>query len=77
VFVLWQAVLGGLSGYPEPWLPVHDRASWWLIALTAFSQALLLPILWRLTGGDRRWPRSRPRRLSPIRDRATGIAARG
>ncbi len=60
VFVLWQALLGGLSGYPEPWLPVHDRASWWLIALTAFSQALLLPILWRLTGGDRRWPRSRP-----------------
>lgn len=59
VFVLWQAVLGGLSGYPEPWLPVHDRASWWLVGLTAFSEALLLPILWRLNGGDRRWPRSR------------------
>ena len=60
VFVLWQAVLGGLSGYPEPWLPVQDHASWWLVALTAFSEALLLPILWRLSGGDRRWPRSRP-----------------
>lgn len=60
VFVLWQAVLGGLSGYPEPWLPVHEHASWWLVALSACSEALLLPILWRLNGGDRRWPRSRP-----------------
>ena len=60
VFVLWQAVLGGLSGYPEPWLPVHEHASWWLVALSAFTEALLLPILWRLNGGDRRWPRSRP-----------------
>ncbi|WP_228886674.1 sensor domain-containing diguanylate cyclase [Stenotrophomonas rhizophila] len=59
VFVLWQAVLGGLSGYPEPWLPVDDRASWWLVALTAFTEALLLPILWRLNGGDRLWPGSR------------------
>lgn len=59
IFVLWQAVLGGLSGYPEPWLPVHDRASWWLVALTAFTEALLLPILWRLNGGDRLWPQSR------------------
>ncbi len=59
VFVLWQAVLGGLSGYPEPWLPVHDRASWWLVALSAFALAMLLPILWRLNGGDRLWPGSR------------------
>jgi diguanylate cyclase (GGDEF)-like protein len=59
VFVLWQAVLGGLSGYPEPWLPVHDRAAWWLMALSAFALATLLPILWRLNGGDRLWPGSR------------------
>jgi len=58
--LLWQAVLGGLSGYPEPWLPVYGRASWWLLALSAFTQALLLPVLWRLNGGDRRWPRARP-----------------
>jgi len=58
VFVLWQAVLGGLSGYPEPWLPVHARASWWLVALSAFALALLLPILWRLNGGARLWPGS-------------------
>lgn len=60
LFVLWQAVLGGLSGYPEPWLPVHNRASWWLVSLSAFTEAVLLPVLWRLCGGDRRWPRSRP-----------------
>ncbi len=59
VFVLWQAVLGGLSGYPEPWLPVHDRASWWLVGLTAMVLALLLPVLWRLNGGARLWPGSR------------------
>ncbi|MCF7752533.1 GGDEF domain-containing protein [Bacillus subtilis subsp. subtilis] len=59
LFVLWQAVLGGLSGYPEPWLPVGDHCSWWLVALTAFTEAMLLPVLWRLNGGDRRWPGSR------------------
>lgn len=60
LLVLWQAVLGGLSGYPEPWLPVENRASWWLVSLSAFTEAVLLPVLWRLCGGDRRWPRSRP-----------------
>lgn len=60
LLVLWQAVLGGLSGYPEPWLPVENRASWWLVSLSAFTEAVLLPVLWRLSGGDRRWPRSRP-----------------
>lgn len=60
LLVLWQAVLGGLSGYPEPWLPVENRASWWLVSLSALTEAVLLPVLWRLCGGDRRWPRSRP-----------------
>ena len=46
VLVLWQAVLGGLSGYPEPWLPVGERSAWWLLSLTAASQALVLPALW-------------------------------
>ncbi|AWH20858.1 diguanylate cyclase [Stenotrophomonas sp. ZAC14D2_NAIMI4_6] len=59
ILVLWQAVLGGLSGYPEPWLPVGERAAWWLIALTAATQAMALPALWRLNGGDRQLPRSR------------------
>ncbi|WP_459002188.1 sensor domain-containing diguanylate cyclase [Stenotrophomonas sp. PSU_St103] len=60
VVVVWQAVLGGLSGYPEPWLPVGERGAWWLLALTAATQALVLPALWRLNGGDRLLPRSRP-----------------
>lgn len=59
VLVLWQAVLGGLSGYPEPWLRVGERGAWWLLALTAATQALVLPALWRLNGGDRLLPRSR------------------
>ncbi len=59
VFVLWQAVLGGLSGYPEPWLPVYESASWWLVGLSAIALGILLPVLWRLNGGDRLWPRSR------------------
>ncbi len=53
VLVLWQAILGGLSGYPEPWLPVGERGAWWLLSLTAATQALVLPALWRLNGGDR------------------------
>lgn len=60
VVVVWQAILGGLSGYPEPWLPVGECGAWWLLALTAATQALVLPALWRLNGGDRLLPRSRP-----------------
>ncbi|PZS71341.1 sensor domain-containing diguanylate cyclase [Stenotrophomonas maltophilia] len=63
VLVLWQAVLGGLSGYPEPWLPVGEHGAKWLLSLTAASQALVLPALWRLNGGDRVLPRSRPAQL--------------
>lgn len=59
VLVLWQAILGGLSGYPEPWLPVGEHGARWLLSLTAASQALVLPALWRLNGGDRVLPRSR------------------
>ncbi|HEL4240002.1 TPA: diguanylate cyclase [Stenotrophomonas maltophilia] len=63
VMVLWQAILGGLSGYPEPWLPVGEHGARWLLSLTAASQALVLPALWRLNGGDRVLPRSRPAQL--------------
>ncbi|PZS90631.1 sensor domain-containing diguanylate cyclase [Stenotrophomonas maltophilia] len=63
VLVLWQAILGGLSGYPEPWLPVGKHGARWLLSLTAASQALVLPALWRLNGGDRVLPRSRPAQL--------------
>lgn len=63
VMVLWQAILGGLSGYPEPWLPVGEHGARWLLSLTAASQALVLPALWRLNGGDRVLPRSRSAQL--------------
>ncbi|WP_295570657.1 GGDEF domain-containing protein [Stenotrophomonas maltophilia] len=66
VLVLWQAILGGLSGYPEPWLPVGEHGAWWLLSLTAASQALVLPALWRLNGGDRVLPRSRPVQLAVL-----------
>ncbi len=66
VMVLWQAILGGLSGYPEPWLPVGEHGAWWLLALTAATQALVLPALWRLNGGDRVLPRSRPAQLAVL-----------
>ena len=66
VMVLWQAILGGLSGYPEPWLTVGEHGAWWLLALTAATQALVLPALWRLNGGDRVLPRSRPAQLAVL-----------
>ncbi|HIE5058082.1 TPA: sensor domain-containing diguanylate cyclase, partial [Stenotrophomonas maltophilia] len=66
VMVLWQAILGGLSGYPEPGLPVGEHGAWWLLALTAATQALVLPALWRLNGGDRVLPRSRPAQLAVL-----------
>ncbi len=66
VLVLWQAILGGLSGYPEPWLPVGEHGAKWLLSLTAASQALVLPALWRLNGGDRVLPRSRPVQLAVL-----------
>lgn len=56
VFVLWQALLGGLSGYPEPWLPVAWSGGGRLLFMTACVEALLLPLLWRLCGGDRVLP---------------------
>ncbi len=58
LFVVWQAVLSGLSGYPEPWLPVREYAAWWLVALSFFSIAVLLSVLWRLCGGNRVLPGS-------------------
>lgn len=59
VFMVWQSVLSGLSGYPEPWFPVDVDSAWWLVGLTACAQAVLLPVLWRLNVGDRHWPRWR------------------
>jgi len=59
LLVVWQSVLSGLSGYPEPWLPVGGFASWWLVSASALSIAVMGWVLWRLCGGLQAWPRSR------------------
>ncbi|MGV8959537.1 MAG: diguanylate cyclase [Stenotrophomonas sp.] len=59
LLVAWQAVLSGLSGYPRPWLPVDEAAPWWRVALWTLSAAGILLVLWRLSGGLQRLPRSR------------------
>ena len=58
LLVIWQAVFSGLSGYPWPWLPIHD-AGMWLIALSSAAVGVVVHILWRLCGGAHQWPRSR------------------
>lgn len=60
LLVVWQSVLSGLSGYPEPWLPVGRTAPWWQVALSSLRVAVMGWILWRLCGGARLLRRSRP-----------------
>lgn len=60
LLVVWQSVLSGLSGYPEPWLPVGGFAPWWMVSASALSIAVMGWVLWRLCGGLQAWPRSRP-----------------
>ncbi len=61
LLVVWQAVLSGLSGYPEPWLPVGADAPAWLTATSAMNLAVISWMLWWLCGGrdllwgSRRW----------------------
>lgn len=61
LLVVWQAVLSGLSGYPEPWLPVGADAPAWLAATSAMNLAVISWMLWWLCGGrdllwgSRRW----------------------
>lgn len=58
VFMVWQALVSGLGGYLYPWLPVGLVDIAWVVGVTALTVALLLPVLWWLNGGLRRWPRS-------------------
>ncbi|TWT17802.1 diguanylate cyclase [Luteimonas marina] len=58
--LLWQAVLSGLSGYPQPWLPVGGHESRWLVALSTFGYAAMLQVLWGLSGIARQWPVVQP-----------------
>lgn len=61
LLIAWQAVLSGLSGYPEPWLPVGGNANQWILVLSALSLSAVIMILWKLCGGaqvlgiSRRW----------------------
>lgn len=68
LLVVWQSVLSGLSGYPEPWLPVGSLASWWMVSASALGIGVMGWVLWRLCGGLQTWPRSRPwvRRLAQL-----------
>jgi diguanylate cyclase (GGDEF)-like protein len=57
--VLGQSVLSGLSGYPEPWLPVDGQESRWLVAFSCLGLPILLYVMWLLVGGARFWPTTR------------------
>ena len=39
--LLWQATLGGMSGFPQPWLPIGEQESRWQVALAALSFAAI------------------------------------
>jgi len=54
--VLGQSVLSGLSGYPEPWLPVDGQETRWLVAFSCLGLPVLLYVMWLLVGGARFWP---------------------
>ncbi len=49
--VVWQAVLSGLSGYPEPWLPVVGHEGRWLVGLSCMGLGALLCGMWMLVAG--------------------------
>ena len=53
LLVVWQSILSGLSGYPEPWLPVGRAAPVWMVAISAMSYGVMIWMLWRLCGGRR------------------------
>ncbi len=59
LLVTWQAILSGLSGYPEPWLPLGRAAPVWMVAVSALSYAVMGWVLWRMSGGRRLLPASR------------------
>lgn len=57
--LLWQATLGGLSGFPQPWLPVGDQESRWQVVFTGFSFGFMLYGISGLTGVAGHRPRLR------------------
>jgi len=64
LMVMWQAVMSGLTGYPQPWVPVDDNESRWLLAASGVGMGALLFAMWTLAGGPWVWARAaRPARL--------------
>ena len=57
--LLWQAILSGLSGYPQPWLPLGDAEARWLVAFSWMGLSALLYTMWLLVGARASWPASR------------------
>lgn len=49
--VLWQATLSGLSGYPEPWLPVAGHEQRWFVGLSSMGLGAVLCGMWLLVAG--------------------------
>ena len=62
LMVLWQAILSGLTGYPQPWLPVETNEPRWLVGASCVGLSTLLYAMWMLVGGDWLWAKS-PLRL--------------
>jgi diguanylate cyclase (GGDEF)-like protein len=58
LMVLWQAILSGLTGYPQPWLPVDTNEPRWLAGASSVGLAALLFSMWMLVGGSWMWKKS-------------------
>ena len=54
--VLGQAVVSGLSGYPQPWLPICGNEWRWLVAFSSIGLSLLAFCMWLLAGGSLQRP---------------------
>jgi len=55
LLLVWQAILSGLSGYPQPWIPVGDNEWAWLVAFSALGAAALLSGVLNQAGIDTHW----------------------
>jgi len=56
LLLFWQALLSGLSGYPQPWIPVGWHEWAWLVALSAMGSAALLGGVLIQAGIGAKWP---------------------
>lgn len=54
--VLGQSIISGLSGYPEPWLPVCGNEWRWVVVFSCLGLSAMALCMWLLAGGWRRWP---------------------